>query len=40
MVRRPVEAPGINTCQDDCIFGWDALIGISRYPGTFSDGST
>src|SRR5262249_29432069 len=27
------KASGSKRCQDDCIFGRDALIGISRYPG-------
>src|SRR5215471_487048 len=31
---------GSKTCHDDSIFGCDALIGISRYPGGSSDGST
>jgi hypothetical protein len=30
---------GSRTCQADAILGWEALIGMTRYPGGSSDGS-
>ena len=34
------KASGSKRCQDDCILGCDALIGMSRYPGALSEANT
>src|SRR5262245_20491167 len=34
------KASGSKTCQAECIFGCDAMIGMLRYPGGLSYGTT